>query len=144
MTPGNVYIDPAFEFSDGSSEKKIIISLSNPSEEKIFIIVKTTSNPSRKTQTYGCNLSDRFPNFHFPKGTCLLHKDTWVDLGVFYEFDLAQWLKKHFENGKIKEIGTLPNEQLVELLQCAIQSDDILGHQGVHFQGTLDILTKPK
>ena len=144
MIPGKVFVDPAFRFKDGESEKKILIFLSNPSEANNFIVVKTTSSSLHKTSVYGCNLSDKYPNFHFPEGTCLFHKGTWADLGVFYEFDFSQWLKKHFENERIKEIGTLPADHLEALLRCAIQSDDISGQQESHLQGTLDSLTKPK
>ncbi len=123
MTPGTLCEDSQFMFSDGSIGKKILVVL-NDGSTGYYIIIKTTSRDTYKGISYGCQSSDRYPNFFLPKGCCCLHKDTWVMLDQFFEFKAYELLAKHF-SGQMRRIGVLPDQIVKELLDCAINCDDV-------------------
>ena len=123
MTPGTVLSDTHFPFQDGSYGKKILIVLNDGSNYP-FIVVRTTSQQKNRGTIFGCQNKDRFPNFFLPQHSCVLHKDTWVQLEDFREFSTAMLFKKSFD-GEVVQIAKLPPEITILLLQCAIESDDI-------------------
>ncbi len=64
-----------------------------------------------------------------PKGCCCLKKDSWIQLDEYFEFISHDLLAKHF-SGEMVRIGIVPEEIFIDLLQCAIDSDDIsMRHQ---------------
>ena len=127
MVPGTIICDDAFTFSDGTHAKKLLIVL-NDGENGTYIVVKTTSKSDFKSTQYGCQLTDRYPNFFCPKGSCCLTKHTWIQLDQFFEFEAHELLNRHF-TGLLKRIGVLPDRILDELLDCAINCDDITTKQ---------------
>jgi hypothetical protein len=68
MNPGTLVFDDEFEFSDGSIGEKILVVL-NDGSAGFYVTVKTTSKSSHKGITYGCQSSDRYPNFFLPVGS---------------------------------------------------------------------------
>jgi hypothetical protein len=138
LTPGTVLHDPTFEFSDSSIPgNKILIVLNDASSVGHFTIVKTTSNPGLKTEAYGCNLKDRYPNFYIPTGRCVLRENTWVCLDEYFDFSYQKWLKKCMEEKDVQTLGQLPDETLAELLTCSINSEDISHAQEADLRNTL-------
>ena len=127
MTPGTILCDDEFLFSNGSTGKKLLIVL-NDGENGSYIVIKTTSKSDFKGTDYGCQSTDRYPNFFCPKGSCCLKHDTWIQLDQFFEFKAHELLARHF-TGKIKRIGILPDQILKELLDCAIGCQDITSDQ---------------
>jgi hypothetical protein len=123
MIPGTILFDDEFKFTDGSVGKKILIIL-NDGNPGFYIIVKTTSRSAYKSAENGCQLSNRYPNFFLPKGSCCLNEDTWIQLDQYFEFTAHELVSRHF-TGQIKIIGILPKEIIYQLLDCAIKSDDI-------------------
>lgn len=123
MIPGTILFDDEFKFTDSSVGKKILIIL-NDGNPGFYIIVKTTSKSAYKSAEYGCQLSNRYPNFFLPKGSCCLNEDTWIQLDQYFEFTAHELVSRHF-TGQIKRIGILPKEIIYQLLDCAIKSDDI-------------------
>jgi len=67
MIPGTILCDDEFKFSDGTTGQKLLIVL-NDGQSGTYIVIKTTSNGNFKGTTYGCQSSDRYPNFFCPKG----------------------------------------------------------------------------
>jgi|SRR5215831_6790646 len=128
MTPGTILLDDTFRFSDGTTGKKLLVVL-NDGENGVYIVVKTTSNSNFKSNNYGCQPDDRYPNFFCPRGSCCLSKDTWIQLDQFFEFKTHELVSRHF-SGNIKRIGLLPDEILDQLLDCAITCEDITQEQG--------------
>lgn len=123
MTPGTILCDNEFKFSDGTVGKKLLIVL-NDGEIGNYIILKTTSNSNYKGIGYGCQSDDRYPNFFLPKGSCCLNKQSWLLLDQFFEFNAGELIGRHFA-GKINRIGVLPTEITKQLLECAINCQDI-------------------
>jgi len=123
MTPGTVLFDPRFEFQDGTVGRKLFIVLSD-GKDGIYIVIKTTSQPKHKGRNEGCQSNDRPPNFFVKDGSSCLDGDSWFLLSEFYELKASELLQKSFI-GQIKHIGVLPNDMLIELLACAIDSFDI-------------------
>jgi len=85
----------------------------------------------------GGQADHRFPNFHLVQGCCCLPKPTWVCLDEYYEFKDSELLQRHF-SGDINRIGTLPDEMTEELMDCALQSEDIAPRQSALVQTALD------
>jgi hypothetical protein len=127
MTPGTILHDPEFRFKDGEVGNKLLVVL-NDGSAGYYVTVRTTSNPKNKSSDPGCHLGDWQPNFFVPKGAACLKADTWVCLDDFYDFDAAELLRGHFA-GRIHEIGRLPEAITADLIQCALNSDDISGAQ---------------
>jgi len=135
MTPGTVCCDNNFQFLDGSSGKKIIISLSKV-DQNSYLFVKTTSKEIYKGKISGCQLNDRYPNFFIPQKTSFLTLDTWVMLNEFYEIKLENLFKKRTVS-EMQHIGQLEESTTIQLLKCAIGSKDIQGNHQKALSNTL-------
>jgi hypothetical protein len=123
MKCGTILSDTQFEFSDGTKGEKLLVVL-NDGETNDYIVVKTTSVSDYKKTEFGCQIDGRYPNFFLPKGCCCLRTHTWVQLDQFFEFNSTHFLTANF-SGRINRIGLLPDEIIIELLHCAIDSQDI-------------------
>lgn len=123
MTPCTFLFDENFRFHDGQKGRKIFVVLNNGSSGH-YVAAKTTSRGDRYGIQYGCQIMERFPNFHFVKGSCFLHENTWIQLDAFYEFDAASLLQQVM-SGQINRIGVIDTAQALELLTCASYSEDL-------------------
>lgn len=126
MTPGTIFTDQNFIFHDGDVGNKILVSLGTKSG--VIVVAKATSQGHRYNSNFGCQLKERFPNFHLVKNCCVLQKPTWICLHEYYEFSAAELLQKHF-SGDTKFIGNLSDEITVDLIACALNSLDISAAQ---------------
>lgn len=126
MISGTIISHPNFRFHDGGISNKILISLGISSGTTI--LVKTTSKGYRYMPTFGCQCEHRFPFFHLVQNSCCLALPTWVCLNEFYEFK-ADALEAKRIAGDFHQIGTLCGDLTRSLVECAIQSDGITGHQ---------------
>lgn len=135
MTPGILFFDRHFRFHDGEEGQKILIALGTA--HGVTVVVKTTSQARRYPIDYGCQAEHRFPNFHLVKGCCCLPKPTWVCLDEYYEFKDSDLLQRHF-SGDINRIGALTDAITIELIECALRSDDISPRQTGIVQIALD------
>ena len=135
MTPGTLFFDTRFVFHDGEEGQKIIVVLG--SGQGVTIGVKSTSQGRRYRNDYGCQSDHRFPNFHLPRGSCCLSKPTWVCLDEYYEFRDSELLQRHF-SAEINRIGVLTDAITIELLECALATEDINGRQAAIVQTALD------
>ncbi|MGH7598642.1 MAG: hypothetical protein ACREOI_19995 [bacterium] len=142
MTPGTLLCDTNFKFSNGTFGKKILVVLKDGSSYP-YIVIKVTSQQKNRGTKYGCQLTDRLPNFFLPQGCCYLKEHTWVQLEDFRKFDMTEFLNAHF-SGQIVKLAELPWKITLELLECAIQSDDISVAQQKVLQETLTLLKKQK
>ncbi|MCG8056379.1 MAG: hypothetical protein JAY94_11890 [Candidatus Thiodiazotropha endolucinida] len=138
MTPGTFLFDGNFRFHDGEIGRKIFVVLNNGSSGN-YIAAKTTSRGDRYGIQHGCQILDRFPNYHFVKGSCFLSDNTWVQLDAFYEFNAANLMQKVM-TGQINRIGIIDTKQAVELLVCTTHSEDLTNYQDVIISETLDNL----
>jgi hypothetical protein len=138
MTPGTVLVDENFKFKDDNIRKKIFIVLNN-GNCGFYIAVKTTSKGDRYGIQYGCQIMDRFPNFHLVKGSSFLHENTWIQLDDYFEFKSEKLIQKVM-TGTIKRIGILELSQTIELLKCVSHSDDISLIQEKEIKKTIDDL----
>lgn len=123
MTPGTFLFDSNFSFKDGQKGEKIFVVLNNGSGGT-YVAAKTTSRGDRYGIQYGCQILDRFPNYHFVHGSCFLSKNTWIQLDSFFEFRSDKLMQKVMSGG-IHRIGVLENQQSTELLTCASHSEDL-------------------
>ena len=126
MAPGTILQHQNFRFHDGAIGNKILIVLG--SDAGVSVVVKTTSKSYRFSSSYGCQLGDRFPNFHLVQNCCILPKATWVCLDEYYEFRDADLVALHFA-GDVKQLGNLPADITAELMACALASNDISFYQ---------------
>ncbi len=122
MTPGSIILHDNFIFHDGAVGKKYLIILASHNGQSLM--VKTTSQGSRYLIDYGCQITHRYPNFHLVKDCSCFPLPTWVSLDEFYLFKDSDLLAKHF-NGDIYKHGDLSAEIHAELLDCALNSEDI-------------------
>ncbi|MCU7874996.1 MAG: hypothetical protein KZQ91_19855 [Candidatus Thiodiazotropha sp. (ex Lucinoma borealis)] len=124
MIPGTVLFDPDFEFKDGAKGRKIFIVLNN-GNEGIYVAVKTTSKGDRYDIKHGCQILDRFPNYHLVKGSCcFLSENTWIQLDNFFEFK-SDLLMQRVMVGEINRLGVLEDQQAIDLLVCTSHSEDL-------------------
>ncbi|MGH8591005.1 MAG: hypothetical protein ACREXX_17260 [Gammaproteobacteria bacterium] len=135
MTPGTLFFDTRFVFHDGEEGRKIIVVLG--SGRGVTIVVKSTSQGRRYRNDYGCQADHRFPNFHLVQGCCCLAKPTWVCLDEYYEFRDSKLLQRHF-SAEIDRIGVLTDAITIELLECALATEDINRRQAAIVQTALD------
>src|ERR671919_2596466 len=126
MTPGTLFFDTKFIFHDGERGKKILVVLGR--KDGITVVVKTTSKGHRYRLDFGCQADARFLCYYLTPSSCCLDKPTWVCLDEFYNFKDSDLLQRHF-SGQINRIGMLPDDLTVDLLKCALASEDITGRQ---------------
>lgn len=88
-----IFHDPQFFFKDGEVGNKLFIVLAL-SIAKDYVVARTTSNPDRKSWTYGCHNSDPYPNFFIPDKAKIFPENTWVCLDYLIELD-----ELDFKNG---------------------------------------------
>jgi hypothetical protein len=138
MIPGAFLFDDNFKFRDGKTGRKIFVILNNGVLGS-YIAVKTTSKGDRYGIQYGCQIMDRFPNFHFVNTSCFLHENTWIQLDDFFEFD-AQKLLQKITNGEVRKLFVLDSSQTIELLTCASHSDDISVIHETEIKKTIDAI----
>ena len=141
MVSGTLFFHKDFKFHDGVDGEKIIVVLGTGSG--IALVVKTTSRGTRYLLTYGCQATHRFPNFHLVKNCCCLKKDTWIVLDEFYEFNYNHLLQKHFSN-EIHRLGMLSDDITIDLLKCAIHSEDISSSQVEIVRASLKNILSPE
>ena len=123
MTPGSILHDTNFRFKDGEIGNKLLIVL-NDGKDSPYIILKTTSKQKSKGKDEGCQLNDKPPNFFLPKDSCSFEKETWIELNEFFEFELSEIFKKRLAK-TLDYKNTRPKHILKDLLNCAINCDDI-------------------
>jgi hypothetical protein len=127
VKPGTVLHYSGFQFKDGVRGDKFLVVL-NEGLCGFYVLVKTTSRQNGRSARYGCNLSDRYPNFFLQDGIPIFCAPTWVCLDDFYTHPVAEIL-----TGKFSGIVTMKGELSVEiakgLLLCAAASDDITAVQ---------------
>jgi hypothetical protein len=131
---GAVFHDPDFVFQDGERGNKLFIVLA--ATGKVCIVARTTSKPSGKSRSYGCHHDDRFPNFFIPREAGIFREDTWICLDYLVEFIQTEFEQKT-TNDNIRKITELSRGLLLDLLQCAIDSDDVTENQERALQETL-------
>jgi hypothetical protein len=134
MVPGTILFDHHFRFHDGKTGEKLFVVL-NDGRGGSFVTVKTTSNDTRYSFVYGCQVLGRFPHFYLPKSSCCLTEHTWLCLDEFYEFS-AHELFQRVTDGHIHRIGVLPEAITLELLSCATSCEDI---SAVHADSILEV-----
>lgn len=123
MTPCTFLFDPTFQFHDGQIGQKIFVVLNSGASGE-YVAVKTTSRGDRYGIQHGCQIMDRFPNFHLVKGSCFLKESTWIQLDAFYEFRVTDLLQRVM-SGQINRIGVLDTPQALELLTCTSYAEDL-------------------
>jgi hypothetical protein len=123
MVPGTILFDRNFRFHDGQTGEKIFVVLTD-GRSGTYVTVKTTSQDSRYTFVYGCQVMHRFPHFYLPKGSSCLEKQTWLCLGEFYEFKAAELIARVTDD-HIRRMGVLSGEITREVQGCVLNSDDI-------------------
>jgi hypothetical protein len=127
VKPGTVLHYSGFRFKDGARGDKYLVVL-NDGLCGFYVLVKTTSRQNGRSASYGCNLSDRYPNFFLQDGIPIFCAPTWVCLDDFYTPPVAEILTGKF-SGIVTMKGELPVEMAKALLLCAAASDDITATQ---------------
>ncbi len=142
MIPGTLFFYENFKFHDGATANKIIVSLG--SSGAITLAVKTTSKGRRYLNDHGCQSDHRFQNFHLVQNSCLfLSKPTWIVLDEFYELKQTIILQKSFSN-EVKRMGILEKSLTIDLLKCAIHSEDISISQVEIVKASLNNIDSPE
>ncbi|MBF0212388.1 MAG: hypothetical protein HQM00_02350 [Magnetococcales bacterium] len=126
MTPGTVLFHTEFPFSDSQVPGRKLCIVLNNGKIGYYLVVKTTSQPHHFSSKYGCQPPPaRHPAFYLPQATGTFQKDTWVQLGEFFRFDMHTLLNKRMQ-GVVLVKCMLPKPFVKGILECAILSDDLL------------------
>lgn len=142
MTPGSVFFDPTFTFFDGDQSPKLFVLLTVASGGNL-LTVRTTSKFKGKGVLDGCQINDKQPNYYFPHGSSLFNLDTWVLLDDIYEFSPFEITKKlKMESIKLKFI--VSENKLIDLLECAVKSEDISIEHINQLKHTIETISSSK
>ncbi|OGG96051.1 MAG: hypothetical protein A2527_12065 [Candidatus Lambdaproteobacteria bacterium RIFOXYD2_FULL_50_16] len=135
MTPGTLLLNKDFPKHDGSIGNKFLLVL-NDGTVFPYITVLITSKQKNRGTVFGCQSSDRFPNFFLPKGCCYLDLNSWVQLEEYKEIEQGLMSQRQLEN-KLKLICTLSDDLIAAIVNCAISTPDISGNQINELRRTL-------
>jgi hypothetical protein len=78
-----------------------------------------------------------------PKGSCWFKTETWVLLNQYFDFTTHKLLAKNFD-GELNITCYLPDKTTIEILSCAIESEDITLNQENELKRNLTLLTNTK
>lgn len=112
-------------FQDGLHGNKLLIVLAI---NGVCTVARTTSKSSGKSRSYGCHSYDRYPNFFIPSEAGIFNEDTWICLDYLVDFDGVAFAGKLVQR-QVRKITELSRGLLIDLLNCAIDSDDVTAQQ---------------
>lgn len=114
MNIGDVIYNSDYPFLAGGCADKILIVISDPSKDKVVMVLVTSHGKDNKNK--GCQPTPK--KFFFKKGECGFDKDTWVDLARnILAYDTVETLAA-IKAKKVSLISTLQPQKLNELLNC--------------------------
>jgi hypothetical protein len=122
MNCGTILYDEKFQFSNGEIVDKLLIVICDFGTN--YLVLNTTSKQHRKSNTSGCQISDKPPNYFLPKGSCWFIKDTWIELDEVFEID-SYTLQEKKKDRVIRHKDNLSDLLMKDILKCALQSVDI-------------------
>jgi hypothetical protein len=122
MKSGTIIYDTKFQFADGSTLDKLIIIVAELGND--FLAVKTTTRQRHMNNTSGCQINDKPPNFYIPAHASWFNKDTWVELDEIFEID-STLLNIKLRDRVAAKRGAVSDDLLKQILDCALQSQDI-------------------
>lgn len=137
LAVGEVLHDPAFVFRDGETGNKLLVVLAI--EGGICLVARTTSQPQRKSRSYGCHHEDAQPNFYLPLEARIFPKDTWLCLDYLTELQ-ADAMQASVNAGQIKSRTRITPGVLREMLDCAANADDTSQTQALMLRKALGAL----
>lgn len=122
MKCGTILHDREFQFSNGLTGNKLVIILCDFGTN--YLVAVTTSQQHRKNKVRGCQIKDRPPNYFLPQNSTWFDVDTWVKLDEVVEVD-SDILSSKMAGRVAVSRSSLSNELMKDILDCALQSDDI-------------------
>jgi hypothetical protein len=143
---GEVLYDPKFRFRDGELGTKLCVVLSDHSiDEDEFLFVITTSQTKAFPEVTECGCA--LPEFacHLfagdPKDRSKFDTQTFVQLDYFYSKSGDYFTTKMNSQGMESKFK-LSKTQTKELLECALQSEDLTGYDSEILQKSLDLVNQ--
>jgi len=128
MNPGTIFSKPQFIMHDGTYGNKFFINLNDGLGYPYIFVLSTTKQKGRST-IFGCHNEDRLPNFHLPIAcTCFFEFDTWVLMEGYKEIRKTEF-SNDIVNGIFLRLSCLSDDITKDLIQCAIESGDLLTSQ---------------
>lgn len=121
MNRGAILFNPGFVFRDGGLSDKLLVVLNHADEDDPLLLAKTTSRQKTRKKNPGCDHL-RYA-FFVPEKRKHFDDDTWIILDFPYAVPQAEMLEKVSSNA-VKLIGTLPDQMMNEIRNCALKSDD--------------------
>ncbi|WP_291442513.1 hypothetical protein [Desulfovibrio sp.] len=114
MNIGDVLYNPDHVFADGGHANKIFIIVSDPSKEKIVLVIVTSHGSD--SQNKGCQPAPK--KFLIKQGEHGFQKDTWVDLARSIVAQDTASVQAAIDTGKIQVKSTLPVQKVNEIVNC--------------------------
>jgi len=114
---GDVLCDDNFQFSDGRTGKKLFVVLNNAKPGEPCLVVKTTSQSQRYTNTkIGCNPDKKV--FYVPGSpTGSFLQDTFIQLDEIFPYSPDELLQGYWQK-RIRPISKLPDLTFRQLKNC--------------------------
>lgn len=103
-----------FKFSDGTTGKKLLVLLNNPTSGDPYLVVKTTSQKHSKPDTPGC-IENYHQAYFILANSNFFQKDTWIQLDDYFMFN-----QNHVDK-KLKHIGQLPAQTSNLVISCFLK-----------------------
>lgn len=114
--PGEVLCDDQFQFSDGTKGKKLFIVLNNAGVGEPCLVVKTTSQVRRYTNTQvGCNPQKKV--FYVITSAGVFTQNTFIQLDEIFPYHPDELLTGYWQK-RIKQVSKLPDLILRQLKNC--------------------------
>lgn len=114
MNIGDVIYNPDHVFLDGGHANKIFIVLSDPSKEKIVMVMVTSHG--KDNQNKGCQPTPQ--KFLIKQGEYGFHKDTWVDFARNITAQDTASVQAKIDSQQIEVKATLPLQKVNEIVNC--------------------------
>lgn len=134
---GEVYHDQRFEFEDGHIASKLMIVLADG--EALLLAALTTSNPKHKKRERGCNSNHWGQYFYLPVDEAKFDQETWISLEKIWPLNPAKFREKMRARQLNKRFDLHP-ATMRDILECALQSEDITAEQERLLQASLDAI----
>lgn len=122
---GTIYRDAHFYTDPETAElkPKFFLVLAAPARGDIVVRLLTSRYAALRPEVPPCFHSDPYPGFYLGVLGGELSAKSWLDLRRMD--DLDRWdFARHEENGRLREIMAVPNEQLQAAMECAASAQD--------------------
>ena len=139
MELGGIYHYKDYEFNDGIKKDKFCVVVNSPTptsnENYLFCLTTSKEKPPYREKKQGCQAEKNY--FMLFSTDDWFKKDTWIVFNELQEISKQKILTLSIAQKKLQQVGKLKQNNIKELLDCILKSDDVSSEHLSFIKNTL-------